>query len=609
MLTPKLPKGQNSLAVIPQKLRIVLDEDPSRPLTFVLPPVDDIGQIEEMRGSNFSLEKHVEGRIADAAQVFTNELSSLKAKYRRFESSPVYLHRLATLTEYAGRHNIEQLRRRAFELAPFPFYAHRLGDEMTVVDGIDAAEQFFTALNLDGDVGTSLRLASFAVQKGNFEKAMKFVRAALDVDPIDFSARLFDGGLSLYNSDFERAVQSFRIALKERPTSSSAHCNLAIAYLGLREETKALASLKRAVALDPFSSNAVCLLSDVAFHLKCDEEAVPSLRYFVQFEQVNESIWSRLARACLKIGRVEESIAALKRQGSIRDSAGVWNNIGVSYLKLGKPEKGLESFVHAMRLDENERGRDYFLASRNAACLLSERAAYEELRKLVISVLRSDDQGWLVRDEEISDILPFFINSLYQLGRRKEAMELAHKVLETEGLCDALALWLVGSLVGYQSLSGGEGNNVTALVADNEERLWAASTADKEKHSMFFNNVAFALADMGQIDKAEKYIGRIMHLVHKSAYPTATFGLIQFRKGRAERAVAIYEEAISLATSRKDKIRIRQKMNLELARKMLEADSVGRARRLLERVASEKGGEDALSRQARRILGGLASRS
>ena len=242
MLTPKLPTGQTSLAVVPQQVRIVLDEDSSRPLSFVLPPVDDLSEIEELRGATFSLEEHSEQRVAEANRAFADELGALRAKFGRFSSSPVYLHRLATLAEYAGVLDSEDLHRRAYELASSPFYAHRLGDQLATVDGIDAAEEFFTALGQRGDTGTNLRLASFAAQRQDFARAERFVRAALDVDPIDFGARLFDGGLSLFRLDYQQAIQSFRIALRERPTSSSAHCNLAIAYLGVRQEAKALTS-------------------------------------------------------------------------------------------------------------------------------------------------------------------------------------------------------------------------------------------------------------------------------------------------------------------------------------------------------------------------------
>lgn len=602
MLTPKLPTGQSSLEVLPQKVRIVLDEGSEQPLAFVSQPVEDIAEIEELRASNFSLEEHADKRFIDSINGFSGDFDSLHSKFDRFSSSPVYLHRLATLAEYSGANDSRNYRRRAFELASSPFYAHQLGDSIASVDGFDAAEEFFSALSLDRDIGVILRLAAFAVRRGDFLRAEKFIRAGLEIDPIDFSTRLFDGGLNLLRSEYQSAIQSFRIALRERPTSSSAHYNLAVAYLGIREEKKALSSLRRAVALDPLSPSAVCLLSDVAFSLKRDDEAVPSLRYFVQFEQKNEGVWSRLARACYKIGKPDESIAALKHQASIRDSSGVWNNLGVSYLKINKADKGLEAFVHAMRIGESSRNRDYFLAARNAVCLLSERSAYEKLGDLVSRIVKADDYGWLVADEEISDIFPFYINSLYQLGRRNDAAKLAHEVLSSEGICDTLALWLVGSLVGYQALSGHDPKSVADFIDNNESRFSSISSEVKGKNSTYFNNVAFALADMGRIEDAINYLQPIMHLVHKSAYPTATFGLIQFRKGRSERAINLYEEAISLAQSKKDKTRIRQKMSLELARNLLRDENPARARRILERVASERHGEDALSKQAAKIL-------
>ena len=91
MLTPKLPTGQKSLAVTPQKVRIVLDEDSNRPLAFVLPPVDDIGEIEELRGSSFSLDEHAEQRIAETAMIFADELgrcglSTIASRLLRYTS-------------------------------------------------------------------------------------------------------------------------------------------------------------------------------------------------------------------------------------------------------------------------------------------------------------------------------------------------------------------------------------------------------------------------------------------------------------------------------------------------------------------------------------------
>lgn len=47
---------------------------------------------------------------------------------------------------------------------------------------------------------------------------------------------------------------------------------------------------------------------------------------------------------------------------------------------------------------------------------------------------------------------------------------------------------------------------------------------------------------------------------------TATLGLVQMRKGHQERGQGLYEEAIGLARSSIEKVRIGQKLNLELAR-------------------------------------------
>jgi len=58
----------------------------------------------------------------------------------------------------------------------------------------------------------------------------------------------------------------------------------------------------------------------------------------------------------------------------------------------------------------------------------------------------------------------------------------------------------------------------------------------------------------------------------------------------------LYEEAIHLATTRSDKARIRQKMNLELAIRY--EGEPKRSLRFLEKVVDEKLGESVLCRRA-----------
>jgi hypothetical protein len=98
------------------------------------------------------------------------------------------------------------------------------------------------------------------------------------------------------------------------------------------------------------------------------------------------------------------------------------------------------------------------------------------------------------------------------------------------------------------------------------------------------------------------------NLVHHLPYPTATLGLLHFRKGNIDRGVALYEEAIRLSAQPIDKTRIRQKLNLELGLYLLPTEP-RRAERLLLKADSERDGSPELKYLAHAALGRLRVRN
>ena len=303
MLTPDLPKAQTALTVVPQKVQVVLAEDDGHPLALVLPPFEDLFEIEALKESQISLAEITLLHEGHVEKAFMEELEHEKRKLERFAESPKFLNRLAVLAAAGGDRDQEahylELARRFSDDA---FFRHRIGDNLIARDRDSDAERVFESLDLESDASANLKLAVFHIRRRDFSAAEARVRKALEIDPLDFGARLFDGGLKLARQDYSGALHSFRVAAEERPTSAALHANMGVAYVGLNLREKALSALKRATALDPINANTVCLLADLANRSGTDEEAIPSLRYLLQFEQKRWDVWSRLARACLRIG-------------------------------------------------------------------------------------------------------------------------------------------------------------------------------------------------------------------------------------------------------------------------------------------------------------------
>ena len=602
MLTRDLPASQTSLVVEPQPQEAILAEEGDHPLAFVVPPSADLKAIEELKSKNTSLEDAAAESVRSRAAAFSAALEASLEKFGRFSSSPTYLNRLANLAAVA----LDVEREAGFlalarEKSGDPFFTHRHADSLLGQGRWQDAERLFGSLDLNRDVYGNLKLAVFHVRRSDLAAASVRVAKALEIDPLDFGALLFNGGLHLLAGRYYEAIRSLRIASEERPTSSAVYTNMAVAYarLGLRE--KAMVSLKKAVALAPLNATAVFLLADLAFEYGRDEDAVPGLRYLLEFEQKLPEGWARLARGSLQLGDTDTAINALRRQASLHEASGVWNNLGVAYAIRRERDKALQAFKRAIDLGAESRGRDYFLAARNIAQVFAESGANDDLLRFTTAVLGSDSKELTRRDDALSDLYALHMHGLRCTGNLRALRAMAAEILEAGNFPTRLVAWTLSSVVAYDALNERDPSRV--LTQFENWKQWIDETAilDVDRRTMLYNNVAFALTEAGRLDEAEKYLGQIASRLHKDPYPTATLGLVSFRRGHVDRAVLRYREAIGLAKSRQDKMRIRQKLNLELARHYLETNPT-KARRLFASIIEKGAGEPALVEQARAAL-------
>lgn len=605
MLDRELPSTPREIGVVEKGTQVVLAENGGRALALVLPPFEDLAQISELRARQFSLHDTSMRGLQDARECGRAELEELKRNEHRFEHSATFFNRVANLAVVAGDYEEEaRSLERARELSPDAFFVHRIADNLITRHRESDAEKLFASLDLQRDLYANLRLAFFHVERRDVERAEHCIERALLIDPLDFAARLFEGGLLLFRGKYENAIQSFRIAVEARQTATL-YTNMGLAYAMLNMTDKGVTSLKKAVAMDPLHVNALALLADLAFREKRNEEALPSLRYFVQFEQKNAEIWSRLARACFHLGMVDETVAALKHQASLGETTGIWNNLGVCYQAQRNPERALQAFKHAITLSKSNRGRDYFLAARNLIQALGNaRFGWREVLELISSVIAEDRSDLCIRDDVLSDIYAYYIVTLNNLMEYNRAKEFSESLLSNSGTSLRLKAWIVNNLINYYTLYDDSQRSVQ-LVREYESLVGnRAEMRDVERRIVFFNNAAFAFAERGEMEQAERYLSRISAQIHRSPYPTATLGLIQFRRGNAERGSALYREAVGLAKGEFDKGRIRQKLNLELGRYWLRKKP-NVARRNLERAVKASPGEKALCDQAMSLLRAL----
>jgi tetratricopeptide (TPR) repeat protein len=387
----------------------------------------------------------------------------------------------------------------------------------------------------------------------------------------------------------------------DRPASSVAYSNLAVAYALLSQEDKAISSLKRAVALNPLNANALTMFADLTFKHNLNSDAIPSLRYFVEFEQKTSAIWSRLARALLEVGAFDESLSALKRQASLSESSEAWNNMGVAYFRKRDNAKSISAFAHAMTLEAKNKDRDFFLAARNAAIILSKEKKAADVVNFIESVLVLDEKFIVPTDSLLSDLISTYLHALTTANQIDRAINLAERLVNNDQVSEPLKIFAATGLLSLYAFR--EETKGLAVDLANKAATWVDQIDDKFKplKERLINNISFVFADNGMLNKAEYYLSKISYLIHREPYPTSVLGLIHFRKGHSERGARLYEDSIHLATDRIDKSRIRQKLYIEMANVFRETEPA-RAIRYLNKAVEIKDGDNELIHYVKRLV-------
>lgn len=601
MLTEHL-KDEKSLEVAPQRIEIVLSEDGIAPVSLFLPPYKDMAEISTLTAQNFSVKEWVPNLEAPMRDFLVRERTRLAKKMEEFGSSRTYWHRLANVAALAGEFQGEaDYLAEVANLQADEFVCNRIGENLIARHLGERAEHYFAGLDLSRNLHANLRLASFHILRGELNEAAARLKVGLQIDPIDFGARLLDGALKCVMGRFAEAIASYKIAGQARQNSVALHTNMAVAYVPMGRIRKALQHLRKAVAIDPLNSNAVTLLADLTFKLGNSEEAIPSLRYFVRFEQKNAAVWARLARALLEIGEHNEAIAALKRQGSVEDSTEVWNNLGVAYHLRGDETQALKSFNHAVSVADDINAEGYLLAARNLANAMVKERTGELVLRFVDGVVVPENQELFASNKSASGIFAAKMTALVKLRRNVEAVRYGEELLGGAELHPQTKAWIASVLMSLYAINFSDRDRSMQLANEYSAKLAQLSNDQDWSSTQLHNNIAFVYAEFGDLEDAARHLQNISHLIHKEPYPTATLGLVHLKRGHLERANELYSDALRLCLNANDKARIRQKWNLEMGKALLSSD-VRRASRFFIKAKDEKDGEPALGTQAIELL-------
>ncbi|MGH9824162.1 MAG: protein kinase domain-containing protein, partial [Blastocatellia bacterium] len=233
------------------------------------------------------------------------------------------------------------------------------------------------------------------------EKAIEFLRKALELNPRLAEGHTWLGAAYLNVGRIEDAIESMKAALRLDPNNSNGHSSLARAYwIGKGMIPEAIAELDRAVALNPESGYAYLQLTLLQLIDENYEHAERAAKKAVELQEKEVSgteglqivgAHARLGYVRYRQGRYDEAIEEYLREkefliGSehaLRDRTLIEleQKLGAAYLKKGMNDQAERCFGFALKMFEGRvaRGADdpftkYYIA---ALCALrgdSERA-------------------------------------------------------------------------------------------------------------------------------------------------------------------------------------------------------------------------------------------
>lgn len=473
-------------------------------------------------------------------------------------------------------------------------YLVNLGTSLLNAGYLDeAAIEFERARSLGShDISAIAHLARVRLLQARYDEAQELAAQLRASAPTDALGPILLASIALSRMEIQGALAALRDAARLSPHDTLPEYLTGLVMIGERRPSEAIAHLRKAARLDPRSA-AIQHALGVALGIKGD--------------------WSRATRAfktALTLApRQRQSILALSR--TLMHCAEIDQAIATLASWVGSTPSDREAqelLAHAYRTGGDSRSaRRHLLVALKSPDLKTEVARADRARLMNnIGVCsgdiadHEDAKAWFEKSvqEHATSISTLNLGRCYrELGHTEAAYELLTSWL-TQSPTDAGARLLLGTVAAelgrpdeaIDTLEGLIRSGETGpapyaslgwVLSDERHDYDAALRVLEEGRRRFpkdlaiANNLAYVALMSGRLDLARNVFESVPDSeVRKSAYLTATLGLLRLREGATDAARELYEAAEAIARDQGSKAlakAVRQKMHLEFARGLLES--------------------------------------
>ncbi len=250
--------------------------------------------------------------------------------------------------DYAGA---ERLFRRGLELAPDDAELHNALGWTLFQSGrpAEAVAEYQRALAAEPrHAKAHNNLALALVELGRLEEAASHFRASLEIEP---RAEIYsDLGFTMARlGKRDEAFAAYRKALEIDPACASAHFNLAVTFVQEGRLGEAETHYRQALATRP-NAETHNGLGFVLARQGRNEEALAEFRAAIEADESYTPAYNNLAEALVRQGRLEEAEQYYARSLAVKESAAVYDALGIVQRRLGKTDEADQQFARARAL-------------------------------------------------------------------------------------------------------------------------------------------------------------------------------------------------------------------------------------------------------------------
>ncbi|MBA3898933.1 MAG: tetratricopeptide repeat protein [Bacteroidetes bacterium] len=285
-----------------------------------------------------------------------------------------------------------------------------------------AAEAFKKALeNADEDKDDIiLNIAFEYTNMGNYDKAIIYLKQALEVNPENESA-LFELAFCFeITGRSEESIGYYQDFIDKHPYSSSAWFNLGVSYSKLNLYEKAIDAYDFSIAIDENFSSAYFNKANALASMHAFEEAIEVYKETFDHEEPDALAWYYIGECYEKLLMLNKALSAFRKATKLDPFlADAWIGIGMVLDEQGKTNEAVHFLEKGVNLDEKNADYWYILAD-----LQSKRGFIDEAQIAYEKVIEFD--------KDHQEVYLDYSDMYFKTGDIDTALDLAYRGIKEQ---------------------------------------------------------------------------------------------------------------------------------------------------------------------------------